>query len=771
MHNLIQDMGRKIAGEEFKGKYLHLYQENACETLQNLEGAEHIELLVLDLTRSRGKQMTAKIFKRMSKLRLLEIVDPHKIIMGYFKNYFPELRCMRWRHCPWTRVHASFCPPKLVSLDMSFNQLNTFLKLPASLKSLNVSYSKLKTIPNLSDLKVLERLLLHGCQNLSKIHPNIGQLTNLGHLDMGRCRLLKELPESIGQLTLLTYFNLSGCVNLNQLPETITQLTRLNHLDLDYCHNLKQLPEQMGNMQGLITFYASWSGIEQLPDSFGELIKLVDLNLYSCRNLSGLPDSICKLMLLKVLGLAGSHKLKRLPEELGKMQSLESLYAGCEQINELPDSIGQLSSLQVLSLSQCLNLKYLPGSIWNLTSLSSLHFPTSYGEIIDLPERLKTTRLERLDLCCNIRLWLPKIQSLSSLEELSITDESQSFSTKPLSLLKLSNLHSLSLHNHSGCGPSFYELPLNLQQLSVIENATLEQLPDLSRLKCLWALDIRGCISLRSLPPLPPHLQLLFVDGCTKLQDVPDLSMLKELRYLSIAKCSNLQPISLKESSLQARLLFSFRADLPNRMIPGWFNYTSRECKLSFQISPALGENFLGIALWVVYKCKETRSPSNFKAVITNKTTATGKDVDIDLAVRNGVELRSVVQCIRAKDICYRLKRLPEPIVQLSNLDSLNVSGCCSLKQLPEQLGDIKALKMLDASYTAFEQLPDSVAHLMELYDLKLISCKKLRTLPEQFGSMEALSMFNASSGVIEELPDSFGSLINLSNLKFVYIC
>ena len=37
MHNLIQDMGRKIAHEEFKGRYLRLYQENACETLQNLE--------------------------------------------------------------------------------------------------------------------------------------------------------------------------------------------------------------------------------------------------------------------------------------------------------------------------------------------------------------------------------------------------------------------------------------------------------------------------------------------------------------------------------------------------------------------------------------------------------------------------------------------------------------------------------------------------------------------------------------------------------------
>ncbi|XP_017239206.1 disease resistance protein TAO1-like [Daucus carota subsp. sativus] len=467
---------------------------------------------------------------------------------------------------------------------------------------------------------------------------------------MDGCRLLKELPESIGQLTLLRHFSLSGCVSLNQLPESITQLTRLNHLKLNYCRNLKWLPERMGNMQGLITFDACHSGIEQLPDSFGELIKLVDLNLHWCINLTFLPDSIGKLMLLKALDVCRS-KLKRLPKELGKMQSLERLHACCEQINELPDSIGQLSSLQVLNLSRCHNLRYLPGSIWNLTSLSSLQFPSSYREITNLPERVKSTQLERLELCCNIRLWLPKIQSFSSLKRLSITDESQSFSTEPLSLLKLSNLRHLSLHNHSGCGPSFYELPLNLQQLWVNDNATMEQLPDLSRLKCLRELVISACISLRSLPPLPPHLQSLEADECTKLQDVPDLSMLKELKELSFVKCSNLKSISLKESSLQARLLFSFRADLPNRMIPEWFNYTSRECKLSFQIPPALGDSFLGIALWVVYKCKETHILSHYRAVITNKTKATRKDVNIYVAERNGVELRSTVQCIRAKEM------------------------------------------------------------------------------------------------------------------------
>ncbi|XP_017243183.1 disease resistance protein RUN1-like isoform X2 [Daucus carota subsp. sativus] len=133
MHNLIQDMGRKVAREEFNqgnGRYLRLYQENACERLQNLEGADHIELLVLDLTRSTARQLTTKIFRKLCKLRLLEIIDPHNIISGDFKTSCQELRCMRWSHCSWTSVNANFCSQKLVCLDMSYNRLDSSWKGP-----------------------------------------------------------------------------------------------------------------------------------------------------------------------------------------------------------------------------------------------------------------------------------------------------------------------------------------------------------------------------------------------------------------------------------------------------------------------------------------------------------------------------------------------------------------------------------------------------------------------------------------------------------------
>ncbi|KAL8114783.1 hypothetical protein AgCh_021588 [Apium graveolens] len=107
-----------------------------------------------------------------------------------------------------------------------------------------------------------------------------------------------------------------------------------------------------------------------------------------------------------------------------------------------------------------------------------------------------------------------------------------------------------------------------------------------------------------------------------------------------------------------------------------------------------------------------------------------------------------------------------EPIKQLNNLSCLDLRKCYGLKRLPEQLGDMKALKKIDASSTSIEKLPDSVTHLMELVELNLEDCKKLSELPEQFGELKGLKKLYVGNTAIEQLPDSFGGLINLVQLN-----
>ena len=86
--------------------------------------------------------------------------------------------------------------------------------------------------------------------------------------------LIRPLSEGFGeQLVNLTDFNLHGCVQLQALPESICNMRSLTKLDLS--------GDDGGN---------SWKcgpmSIRALPERFGELPSLEDLNLAYCHALA-----------------------------------------------------------------------------------------------------------------------------------------------------------------------------------------------------------------------------------------------------------------------------------------------------------------------------------------------------------------------------------------------------------------------------------------------------------------------------------------------------
>ncbi|KAL8128240.1 hypothetical protein AgCh_014989 [Apium graveolens] len=174
-----------------------------------------------------------------------------------------------------------------------------------------------------------------------------------------------------------------------------------------------------------------------------------------------LPDSIGLLNWLKVLDVDNCSKLERLPEQLGEMHCLEELYASFTAIEELPDSVGLLSKLQVAVFR------------------------------IDLPDTANNMKLEVLCLRCNIRLWMPMMLNLPSLENLYIADDGQCVSlTTASNPSKGHNLQAL-------------ELPLEINHMVLFDKVL--KLPDLSSSE-QKELSKEMCINLESFPPLPPHL-------------------------------------------------------------------------------------------------------------------------------------------------------------------------------------------------------------------------------------------------------------------------
>ncbi|KAM1866211.1 hypothetical protein ACFX13_009088 [Malus domestica] len=117
---------------------------------------------------------------------------------------------------------------------------------------------------------------------------------------------------------------------------------------------------------------------------------------------------------------------------------------------------------------------------------------------------------------------------------------------------------------------------------------------------------------------------------------------------------------------------------------------------------------------------------------------------------------------------CKNLLCLPDIIcTSLTSLQTLTISGCANLRELPENLGCLKCLQELDASGTAIKQLPASIKDLTRLSKLYLRYCKNLCSLPATIcTSLTLLQILNLSGcSNLDELPENLGSLECLQEL------
>jgi internalin A len=86
---------------------------------------------------------------------------------------------------------------------------------------------------------------------------------------------------------------------------------------------------------------------------------------------------------------------------------------------------------------------------------------------------------------------------------------------------------------------------------------------------------------------------------------------------------------------------------------------------------------------------------------------------------------------------------------------------------LPETLGNLKKLQLLDISNNQLTALPESLGQLKQLQSLD-ISNNQLSTLPESLGQLKKLRSLNISKNRLTKLPESLGQLAQLIGLKTV---
>ncbi|XP_030476814.1 disease resistance protein RPV1-like [Syzygium oleosum] len=115
---------------------------------------------------------------------------------------------------------------------------------------------------------------------------------------------------------------------------------------------------------------------------------------------------------------------------------------------------------------------------------------------------------------------------------------------------------------------------------------------------------------------------------------------------------------------------------------------------------------------------------------------------------------------------CFQLVKLDNSICQLSFLVSLNLKSCYNLNVLPQEIGNMEALKELLIDGTSIQEIPESIARTEKLEILSASNCSSLTYLPESICNIKALSMLLLDNVKIPELPDSVGSLVKLKRLS-----
>uniref|UniRef100_A0A1J3J249 Protein SUPPRESSOR OF npr1-1, CONSTITUTIVE 1 n=1 Tax=Noccaea caerulescens TaxID=107243 RepID=A0A1J3J249_NOCCA len=549
-------------------------------------------------------------FVRMTKLRLLQI--NHVELKGDLSLLPSELKWLQWKGCPLETLPPEFLAKQLAVLDLSECGIRRVQSLHSKgvdgkLKVVNLrGCHSLEAIPDLSNHKALEKLILERCMLLVKVPRSVGDLKTLLHLDFSDCSKLTEFLVDVSGLKSLEKLFLSGCSNLSvlpenigampclkellldgtaikNLPESIYRLQKLEKLSLKGCKSVQELPSYVGMLTSLEELYLNGTALQKLPSSIGDLTNLQKLHLMHCTSLSKIPDTINKLTSLKELFINGSaveelplnlsslsclidfsaggcRSLKQVPSSVGGLNSLFQLQLDSTPIETLPEEISHLPVIQKLELRNCKSLKSLPASIGGMDTLKILHLEGS--NIEELPEefgKLENLVLLGMNKCKKIKRLPNSFGDLKSLHHLYMQETT--VVELPESFGNLSNLMVLKMMKRplfrsesDALGtseeprfvlPDSFSNLLKLDELDARTWGISGKIPDVfEKLTSMRLLNL-GNNYFHSLPASLKgltNLKELSLYDCQELMSLPPLPL--KLEKLNLANCFSLESIS-----------------------------------------------------------------------------------------------------------------------------------------------------------------------------------------------------------------------------------
>ena len=514
--------------------------------------------------------------------------------------------------------------------------------------------------------------------------------------------------------------------------------------------------------KNIIELKLSSKGLTELPEDVGKLSSLQNINLTS-NQLNELPESIGNLNSLQNVILYG-NRLSKLPESFGNLMSLRTLELGYNRISELPKFIGNLNSLVTLDLKGN-QLIALPESIGNIKWLKVLELKSN--QLIELPDSIgEMTSLTTLDLCWNQLKTLPEsLGNLLSLEKLDLS--ANQFTIIPNSIGNLKALKEIDLK-----GNKLLSLPESIGNLSSLESLDLygnrlKTLPEsMGNLESLKTFDVRYN-RLINLPESSSYLQSFTTLDFTgnRLESIASsIGNLKSLMVLILEKnklrelpssIGNLK--SLKTLNLIDNNLISLPESFGNLKNLQYLSLTNNNLK---NIPESFG------------KLKSLNTITLNNNQLEELPDSFGNLVSLQFLNLKQNQLRKLPDSIGKLNIEMlslsnnKLINLPDSIGNLKGVSMLNLGGNLLLK-LPNSIGKLQNLNTLYLNDNQLKELPESIGNLQNLETIKLNN-NQLREVPDSIGMLTSLRSLNVKNNQLKELPESIGDMkfLNLLNLQ-----
>ncbi|KAL5207878.1 hypothetical protein ABZP36_032313 [Zizania latifolia] len=563
------------------------------------------------------------------------------------------------------------------------------------------------------------------------ISPSLANLPGLLRLNLSHNSLSGELPWedlvlSSSIIILDVSFNrLSG--DLQELPAQTT-IRPLQVLNISTNLFTGQFPSTtwkvMNNLVALNASNNSFTG--QAPGSFCiSAPSFAELDLSFNKFGGGVPPDLGNCSMLRVLKAGHNNFNGALPDELFNASSLEYLSFQNNGLNGVLNgaNIIKLSKLSVLNLENNMFSGKIPKSIGQLKRLEELHLGGNnmYGE---LPSTLgNCTNLKIIDLKVNnISGDLGKI-NFSSLSNLKVIDLlTNNFNgTIPESIYACTNLIALRLSRNNFHGifsPRMNRL-MSLSFLSVGGNAFTNITNALHIVKRFR------------------NLTTLLLGGNFKHEALPGDETLDGFE--------NLQHLEISGSSLHGN-------------IPLWLSKLSNLKKLELcynQLSGSVPTRINSLSFLYYLDISNNRLTGEFPTKLTQ------------------------IPMLKSDRRTYQDERVPGMTIYSSFsffkyrqygafFTAINISKNGFTGVIPPEIGQMKALDILDLSFNSFSgEIPPAICNLSNLEVLDLSNNNLAGPIPSELNKLHFLSAFSVSNNDLEGPIPTGGQFDTFGNSSF----